>query len=1136
MLDSTFYRGLATGRACDERGVAKEQARAATTTKRKGMAPKAPGLKTDLPKAKSDGPTPRERLESTRESKGTTKKKDVAEKAPRAEGAFLKETKGDSETSSKAAKSKSSDEPKAAKGDDKRPKTAPSAATSVFAAAGVEPKAAAGVVPPKLARDVSAEITSAVYSIEMTNAVQAAAGAAMEEANRIGLSGEQALRFYNAVQAAAIAVLDPSGDLLQGDEDEQSFKSTVETKLAIAIKKNAVRVMDLFRDWDENSDGVISKKEFRRALKNLSLGGTSSDHDALFDKWDVDGSGALDYNELDKALRTGLKGLKEEDLANDNFIKITLGQGKRDDIAKAKEEKEKMKAKPVDKILSPRSQQLKEAADREAAQKAAEVAERIAKEEESGNIWTATKWIASRGVAKLVAQALKLPNQHQPGEQSHFAYVKSLNRARVEELLNGANLGGAIEFILESIATLAGQSTGNAASLNDKFATTAKFQMTYGSLSLFYGGLESLLGPPKMYKGALVDNDEKTLFNAMAVEHTSEKDSLEMFTAFNGVSTSSELEWRCVVCPKKGEEFPERPGYAENNKLWCRVPTALEEMLKAMEEKCNALLRKDGHSELIKEELVGGRLYTGPMYVKYNLVLRSKSKDPAMVKLARDLTKGNGYVTTIHAINSCVIKLSKLTKAGKVWRGIKGATLPKEFWVANQMGVRGGIEYAFSSTTTDREQALVYSGGGDDSVASTIFEMQMGMVDRGADLTWLSQYPHEREVLLPPLTGIEALGTDVQGSTLLIHSRLSLNLAAHTLDQVLSRRIKMIRDILDGIELEMRDSLGEENVYFGIRLMRKAMNYGPLSNDPDWFNDDENFALVMQQTLYLQRGINVELKRLKEDNPFLSMKGWTMRGPSRMLLLAGWVLNRVESVGGTSGGEAAMCIDLRDAQLDASEAEQLAKLLSRQPRLTSVDVRNNESMGLNGAEYLAKFLEGAACKNVASVPRSLAGVTPANSSLEVPPPEACKDVELRLLSAELMTHVFSEGISAGMGTSKKKGVILNRRGASAADEWKPLIWAAKENHLPIVRMLLDLKADVNERHPITTALSAQTALMYAAQKGHEEMTKYLLDRGADKKLRDKHNNTALMLAEKKQNREIIIMLGGDPDARSHHLE
>ena len=47
-----------------------------------------------------------------------------------------------------------------------------------------------------------------------------------------------------------------------------------------------------------------------------------------------------------------------------------------------------------------------------------------------------------------------------------------------------------------------------------------------------------------------------------------------------------------------------------------------------------------------------------------------------------------------HAVNSCVLKLSKLTKAGKVYRGIKDAKLPKEFWVPNEMGVRGGIECA----------------------------------------------------------------------------------------------------------------------------------------------------------------------------------------------------------------------------------------------------------------------------------------------------------------------------------------------------------------------------------------------------------------------------------------------------------
>ena len=92
-------------------------------------------------------------------------------------------------------------------------------------------------------------------------------------------------------------------------------------------------------------------------------------------------------------------------------------------------------------------------------------------------------------------------------------------------------------------------------------------------------------------------------------------------------------------------------------------------------------------------------------------------------------------VALLAASNSCVIKLSKLTKAGKVWRGIKDATLPKEFWVPNEMGVRGGIEYGFSSTTTERAQAEHYALG----KASTLLELEMGMVDRGADISWLSQ-------------------------------------------------------------------------------------------------------------------------------------------------------------------------------------------------------------------------------------------------------------------------------------------------------------------------------------------------------------------------------------------------------------
>ena len=281
-----------------------------------------------------------------------------------------------------------------------------------------------------------------------------------------------------------------------------------------------------------------------------------------------------------------------------------------------------------------------------------------------------------------------------------------------------------------------------------------------------------------------------TLFKSMDLEHTVQADSTDDFRSSNGMTTNSRLEWRIVTNPSSAEAntYPERDGLRERHPEWCRKARSLSEMLEVMEVQCNSKLREEEHSEMIVEELVAGRLYTGPMYMKYNAVLRAKSKDPYLHSQWKQLCKGNNYATSIHACNSCVLKLSKLTKAGKVWRGIKDAKLPKEFWVPNAMGVRGGIEYGFSSTTTDREQALHYAtagGAGKDGDAMTIFEMQMGMVDRGADLSWLSQYPHEKEVLFPPLTGLEALETEVDGSSLLIITRLSLNMTSLTLEQVL---------------------------------------------------------------------------------------------------------------------------------------------------------------------------------------------------------------------------------------------------------------------------------------------------------------------------------------------------------------
>ena len=57
------------------------------------------------------------------------------------------------------------------------------------------------------------------------------------------------------------------------------------------LTQNAVRVVDLFREWDDNGDGLVSKKEFGKALRAIGVTAPKEEIDELFESFDVDGSG-----------------------------------------------------------------------------------------------------------------------------------------------------------------------------------------------------------------------------------------------------------------------------------------------------------------------------------------------------------------------------------------------------------------------------------------------------------------------------------------------------------------------------------------------------------------------------------------------------------------------------------------------------------------------------------------------------------------------------------------------------------------------------------------------------------------------------------------------------------------------------
>ncbi|KAK3261181.1 hypothetical protein CYMTET_29901 [Cymbomonas tetramitiformis] len=324
-----------------------------------------------------------------------------------------------------------------------------------------------------------------------------------------------------------------------------------------------------------------------------------------------------------------------------------------------------------------------------------------------------------------------------PEPADEFEAVISLTDEQVDNIAHafGQMLPGLLK---EALNTLKAQPVRDAESLNGKFLLSERnFTYSYSNLATFFGGLVKVLGTPSVVP-SLEEN--------MRREHVASIDSKSEFTTGNyGITTTPELEWEFVVSPQPSWQYPCETVHVHH----ARQAASLGSFLKVMET-INAELAAVGHATLLREEVIALRLYTGPMFAKYNPLLRQ-------VLSGKEYT-GNRYVNTIIAINSGILKLSKIQKAVKVFRGLSGGLLPDEFWRPNDHGVKGGVEMAFMSTTTSEEVALQYADSSDERKAAFVFEVQMGMVDRGADISPFSQYPHEKEIVFAPLTGMEVVG------------------------------------------------------------------------------------------------------------------------------------------------------------------------------------------------------------------------------------------------------------------------------------------------------------------------------------------------------------------------------------------
>ena len=302
-----------------------------------------------------------------------------------------------------------------------------------------------------------------------------------------------------------------------------------------------------------------------------------------------------------------------------------------------------------------------------------------------------------------------------------------------------------IAYSKEVLATLSSEvQVLDAESLNAQFANNSIELFFQGDLEYFWRGLEKVLGKP---------TTELALRDAMAAEHNAAVDSEVWFETPNyKIKTTSRIEWHFVAHANDGLE---RLGMARWPPMQApertdRVARPLA-MFEAGWVELNGRLTEAGEQLLSEAEFVALRLYTGPLFVKYNAVLRGTvSTVVPLINHFRRVCMGHLYPTTLHILSAAIIKCSKVQSASVVYRAPGGA-LPKSFWRLDAYGVRGGIEPAFLSTTTSKEEAMHYAKR---SPSKVIFELHQGMVARGASISWLSQHPAEAEVqspaVLPP--------------------------------------------------------------------------------------------------------------------------------------------------------------------------------------------------------------------------------------------------------------------------------------------------------------------------------------------------------------------------------------------------
>ena len=170
----------------------------------------------------------------------------------------------------------------------------------------------------------------------------------------------------------------------------------------------------------------------------------------------------------------------------------------------------------------------------------------------------------------------------------------------------------------------------------------------------------------------------------------------------------------------------------------------------------------DEHALLTLDEVLALRLYSGPAFQPINCFLRQIATLNGKIRTELAHHPALTFAATVAHLCSGIRKLAAVATSSEVgapvWRGVRGA-LPKGFFEPDAHGHVAAVEMGFMSCSKRRHTPIEYMGAEGENVLWTI--LQSGEDDEGfhsgADISILSQFAAEEEVLFPPVTQLLVL-------------------------------------------------------------------------------------------------------------------------------------------------------------------------------------------------------------------------------------------------------------------------------------------------------------------------------------------------------------------------------------------